>query len=184
MNKKTIMPILLLAIVQVLFIYTFFVLPVRTFLVSPIKTTGACMFPTMPTSSIVLLNKTAFWFSSPKRGDIVSFIVPGIEEGFMKRVIGLPGETIEIHDNYVFIDGKELKEPYVFSLTFGEYGPVTIPEKCVFVMGDNRGNSIDSRDDSVGMVPINRINGKALCYIRSFKKIKLLAHTEAKLYND
>jgi len=184
MRKSNILFSIAAITIQALIFYTFVLLPIKIFILCPIKAVGCCMFPTMPVSSTVLLNKTAYWFTSPKRGDIISFRIKNFDQCIMKRVVGLPGETIEIYNNMVYVNGKELEEPYVFTSTYGEYGPVTIPENHVFVMGDNRGNSIDSRTEEIGTVPVEKIEGKALCCILSLNKVKLLVTEEVKTYND
>jgi len=114
------------------------------------------------------------------RGDVVVFKYPeDPERDFIKRVIGLPGETIEIREKKVYIDGKPLEEPYVHFLqpagSYGEfaafdvreqYGPVTVPPGHYFMMGDNRDNSQDSR--YWGFLPREYIKGKALLVYWSF----------------
>lgn len=88
----------------------------------------------------------AYLFSSPKRGDIVIFPYPDNPEvTYVKRVIGLPGETVEIKNGAVYIDGTPIKEDYLMEDMRGEYGPYTVPAGCYFMMGDNRNTSRDSR---------------------------------------
>jgi signal peptidase I len=116
-----------------------------------------------------------------ERGDIVVFKYPEEpERDFIKRVIGLPGETLEIRDKKVFINNKPIDEPYVHFLqpigaesqevtSFGvrdRYGPVTVPEGHYFVMGDNRDNSQDSR--YWGFLPAHYVKGKALMIYWSY----------------
>jgi signal peptidase I len=115
-----------------------------------------------------------------RRGDIVVFKYPEEpERDFIKRVIGLPGETLEVRDKQVLINGKALDEPYVHFLrpagdsqevtSFGvrdRYGPVTVPENHYFMMGDNRDNSQDSR--YWGFLPAHYIKGKALMIYWSY----------------
>ena len=87
-----------------------------------------------------------YLFTEPKRGDIVLFPFPDNEEiTFVKRVIGLPGETVEIKDGYVYIDGEPIEEPYLKEEMLGTYGPYVVPEDCYFMLGDNRNSSADSR---------------------------------------
>jgi signal peptidase I len=116
-----------------------------------------------------------------QRGDVVVFKYPeDPERDFIKRVIGLPGETLEVREKKVYIDGRPLDEPYVHYLqpagAYGEfaaydvreqYGPVTISEGHYFVMGDNRDNSQDSR--YWGFLPRHYIKGKALVVYWSFE---------------
>lgn len=105
----------------------------------------------------------AYLFHLPRRGDIVVFEYPrDTSRDFIKRVIGLPGETVEIRDNQILIDGVPLNEPYLTDAARSQMGsltPVKVPPDAVFVMGDNRGNSSDSR--SWGPLPLDRIVGKA-----------------------
>lgn len=88
----------------------------------------------------------AYLFSKPKRGDIVIFPYPDNPEvTYVKRIIGLPGETVEIKDGFVYIDGTPIEEPYLKEEMTGEYGPYEVPEGCYFMLGDNRNLSADSR---------------------------------------
>ena len=88
----------------------------------------------------------AYLFSEPKRGDILIFPWPDNPDvTYVKRVIGLPGETVEIKNGAVYIDGTPIAEPYLKEEMLGEYGPYVVPEGCYFMMGDNRNSSQDSR---------------------------------------
>lgn len=111
----------------------------------------------------VLVNKLAYDFSTPERGDIVLFeSVGGGEEVLIKRAVGLPGDTIEVRRGFLFVNGERRREPYVNDRTRTRqppFGPVTVPEGHVFVMGDNRGNSSDSR--VFGAVPEEDLIGEA-----------------------
>jgi signal peptidase I len=123
-------------------------------------------------SDRVLANRFIYHFTSPKRGDIIVFDTPpaaadrcGAGGTFVKRLVGLPGETIQIRlvkgDGYVFINGKQLEEPYVQQdrrQVSSEYGPYTIPTGQYFMMGDNREASCDSRE--WGTVPRENLIGK------------------------
>jgi signal peptidase I len=105
-----------------------------------------------------------YFFNPPKRGDIVVFTPPGANsDPYIKRIIGLPGETIEIREGSVFVDGNRLDEVYVSSSTSwrggGDQSTITIPEDEYFMLGDNRENSSDSR--SFGTVPKGDIIGKS-----------------------
>lgn len=117
----------------------------------------------------------AYWFSEPERGDIVIFRYPDNEEKiYIKRVIGLPGETVEIIDGKVYIDGSEqpLQEDYVNGVPTGNYGPYVVPENSYFMLGDNRGNSEDSRFWTNKFVKKEKILAKAV--VRYYPGIKLL----------
>jgi signal peptidase I len=97
----------------------------------------------------------------PQRGDIVVFRHPEDTRGpWVKRVIGLPGDVIEIHDYQVYINGEALDEDYIRQKPWRDYGPVTVPAGDLFVMGDNRNNSLDSR--SWGFLPRANLLGRAV----------------------
>ena len=101
---------------------------------------------TIMTGDCVLGFQLAYTFSEPKRGDIVMFPWPDNPEvTYVKRIIGLPGETLEIKDGAVYINGNVLHEDYLKEEMLGEYGPYEVPEGCYFMMGDNRNPSADSR---------------------------------------
>lgn len=88
----------------------------------------------------------AYTFTSPERGDVVIFPYPdNPETTYVKRVIGLPGETVEIKNGSVYINGEAIAEPYLKEEMRGEYGPYVVPEDCYFMLGDNRNSSQDSR---------------------------------------
>lgn len=114
--------------------------------------------------------RTAYTFSNPKRGDIIVFPYPdNEEEDLIKRIIGLPGETIEGKDGFVYIDGEKLEEDYVMSELAEDFGPYEIPEDSYFMMGDNRSISFDARYWTNKFVHRDKIRGKALFKYPDFK---------------
>ncbi len=137
---------------------------------------------TVPTSSMeqtimsndrVIGLRLAYKSSDPERGDIIIFRYPDNEDIlYIKRIIGMPGDTVEIHDGGVYIDGSLLDEPYLKVTTEGEFGPYMVPEGHYFVMGDNRNNSADSRFWNNTFLEREKIVGKAvLRYWPSVKKL-------------
>jgi signal peptidase I len=120
---------------------------------------GQSMEPNLHTDQRVIVEKVSYLFHIPRRGDIVVIDVDFSDIPLIKRVIGLPGETVEVRGNQVFIDGEPLEEPYLSRLFQRDFGPTVVPPDHVFVMGDNRGASSDSRVH--GPFPVSRILGRA-----------------------
>ncbi len=125
---------------------------------------GPSMEPTLHHGQFLLVNKLAYRFGSLQRGDIVVFRYPhDPSRSFIKRVIGLPGEQLEILDGELWIDGSSLVEPYIDQKGLYPFPGTTIEADQVFVLGDNRNNSSDSR--RWGSLPVSHVIGKALfCY--------------------
>jgi len=120
--------------------------------------TGDSMLNTLNNGERVLVLKTS---KTPQRGDVIIFKVPGNQnETYVKRVIGLPGETVQIINGIVYINSSALDEPYVNGTPYGNNATVTVPEGSYFVMGDNRNSSDDSR--RFGSIESNSIIGKVL----------------------
>ncbi|OQY20266.1 MAG: signal peptidase I [Chloroflexi bacterium] len=135
-------------------------LVINLFLAQATQVLGQSMEPTLHTTQRVVVEKVTYRFShGPRRGDIVVIDLPEQTDMLIKRVIGLPGETIEVRSGEVYIDGELLEETWKVNRGGGSYGPKTIPPLHVFVMGDNRGASNDSRN--FGPVPIDCIVGHA-----------------------
>jgi signal peptidase I len=123
---------------------------VKTFLVQAFYIPSGSMLPTLQEQDRVLVNKLSYDLHAVHRGDIVVFKGPEQAQGevkdLIKRVIGLPGDTVEAHDGKVFVNGKAINEPYLGpGITTGPLEPQKIPANHYWVMGDNRGNSKDSR---------------------------------------
>jgi len=125
------------------------------------------MQPNFPDGEFLLTDKISYRFHPPQRGEVVVFKAPVNEnDDYIKRIIGLPGESVSVHDGYVFINGQRLEEPYLppgiytaGGLFLANDKEVTVPENYFFVMGDNRPYSSDSR--AWGFVPKENIVGKA-----------------------
>ncbi len=129
------------------------------FVVSAGRVTDVSMYPTLVPGTYFLVNKYVYRFRAPRRGEIVVIRSPGKERWkYVKRVIGLPGETLSVVSGAVHVNGRPIQEPYAAGKTFPSSGPAVIPEGSCFVLGDNRTESEDSRQ--FGCVPLERIEGK------------------------
>lgn len=136
---------------------------VMIFLYQPVKVEGNSMNPLLSDQERIFINKFVYRFEPIDRGDVVVFWYPlDRSKSFIKRVVGLPGETIQIRAGDVYIDGKKLPDQYVPPnyLDGSNYGPLKIPPDDYFVMGDHRDSSNDSR--VFGPVPRSLIYGKAV----------------------
>ena len=136
--------------------------------------TGSMENTIMPGDRIIALRLT-YYVSSPERGDIVVFRYPDDESVlYVKRVIGLPGETVEVKDGEVYINNSDtpLDDRFVKEQPIGDFGPYEVPEGCYFMMGDNRNNSQDSRYWVNKYVEEDKILGKV--YFKYYKGFEFL----------
>ncbi len=125
-----------------------------------IQVDGYSMEPTLHDGEFILVNKLAYRFGSPQRGDIIVFRYPrDPKQDYIKRVIGLPGDRVRVDNGMVYINDQPIEEPYVASAPRYQNEWV-VPENSVFVLGDNRNNSSDSH--TWGAVPLDHIIGKAI----------------------
>lgn len=134
------------------------------------------MEETIMTGDRIFGNRTAYWTEDPERFDVIIFRYPDNEEQlFIKRIIGLPGETVNIIDGKVYINNSDtpLDDSFIPEAAIGSYGPYEVPEGCYFVLGDNRNCSKDSRFWINTYVEKDQILGKAvLRYFPSISKIE------------
>jgi signal peptidase I len=133
---------------------------VRTFLFENYRVVGTSMFPTLEDNQFLVVNKLVYRLHEPQRGDIIVFRDPQ-DKGrkLIKRVMGLPGDVLEIRQGQVFINARRLEEPYIPDPARYSRPPSSIPDGQYFVLGDNRNNSSDS--SSWGTLPRENIVGKA-----------------------
>ena len=153
----------------------------NSFVFSLIEVNKTSMYPTLKDKEVVFLSKISYWFSNPASGDIVVFSREensGSKINYVKRVIGLPGDKIEINDGKVYRNGVLLDEPYLSVITEGTY-VFEVPEKKYFVMGDNRNVSLDSKSSIIGYVDRKEIKGKVLFKTKPFGKIEQYSHNYA-----
>jgi signal peptidase I len=164
---------------------------IRTFIICAYKIPSKSMVPTLLVGDHILVNKfiygvkipllrrTVIPVSEPKRGEIVVFIFPkDRSKDFIKRVIGVAGDKVEIRNKKIFINDQEFKDPYgIYSDSLilpksmqprDNFGPITVPDKSIFVMGDNRDESLDSR--FWGFVDLKDVEGKAIIIYWSWNR--------------
>lgn len=143
-----------------------FVAFIRTFVVTPVRVDGESMKPTLSNSEILMLEK---FDKTYKRFDIIVF--NNGSDKLVKRIIGMPGERVEIKNNKLYINGKYMKEPFKHKDTDDYELDEVIPKNSYFVLGDNRGNSLDSRFGVVGFVPRKNIKGTVSFSLYPLKKV-------------
>jgi len=130
------------------------------FVAEPIHVDGYSMQDTLAPDEYVLVSKYDYLTKEAvRRFDVVSCKYPTSNKAFVKRVIGLPGETVELAGGELYINGQQMEQDFPLRKDTADYGPVTVPKDHYIVMGDNRANSTDSRDPSVGPLPRNKIEG-------------------------
>ena len=133
---------------------------INLFLAQATRVYGHSMEPNLHSDQRLVVEKVSYRLHGPQRGDVVVLRMPDRgPELLIKRIIGLPGETIEVRNGDLYVDGRLLTEPYLSLKPGGSYGPVQVPAGHVFVMGDNRAASNDSR--VFGPVPLEQIVGRA-----------------------
>jgi signal peptidase I len=145
---------------------------VRPFVLEAFRIPSESMVPTLEVGDRVFVNKFIYRFTEPERGDVVVFeSVNGGEEDLIKRVVGVAGDEVEVRNGTLLVNGEAREEPYLNrNLPFNDsYGPTEVPEGHVFVMGDNRANSADSR--VFGPLPIENIEGEA--FVRFWPPLRI-----------
>lgn len=152
---KELIPYIVIVVVVIL---------IRMFIVSPVRVDGSSMYPNLKNNEVVILKK---YDKSYKRFDVV--VLKSFRGRLIKRVIGLPGETIEYKDNKLYINNKIVKQPFKTNTKTNDFEKRTIPEGYYFVMGDNRNNSADSR--SIGFIDKDDIQGTVGIRLFPFNRI-------------
>ncbi|KKI98233.1 signal peptidase I [Prochlorothrix hollandica] len=138
---------------------------IRTFVAEARYIPSSSMLPTLQINDRLIVDKVTYYLSEPQRGDIVVFnptdalLAQNFRDAFIKRIIGLPGDTVEVYDGQVWVNGQVIAENYIQDQPDYIYGPETVPEGHYLVLGDNRNNSYDGH--SWGFVPRDRIIGRA-----------------------
>ncbi|WP_042348943.1 signal peptidase I [Bacillus massiliigorillae] len=162
---------------------------IRYFLLAPIVVDGQSMMPTLHNQDRMIVNKIGYTIGEPERFDIIVFHAPE-KKDYIKRVIGLPGDRIEYKDDTLYVNGKAYEEPYLdeykkqrdeeidgpltesFTLSELPWGEETVPEGHLFVMGDNRRYSKDSRQ--IGFVSLDDVIGKTSMVYWPIKDIRIV----------
>jgi signal peptidase I len=155
-------------------------LVIIVFLYQPVKVEGTSMAPLLSDQERIFINKFVYRFEPIQRRDVVVFWYPlDHSKSFIKRVIGLPGESVEIRQGIVYVNGRAIDEPYVPTQyeDMSDYGPVRVPRDSYFVMGDHRISSNDSR--VFGCVPSKFIYGRAVFAYWPVDHFGSLSTTEA-----
>lgn len=146
-------------------------------LTARVRVDGPSMEPSYYHNNRVVVSKVSYLLGDIERGDVIVFPAPpNPEEDYIKRVIGLPGDQILVQNGVVFINGEALVEPYISAPPINNMRTTTVPEDSVFVMGDNRNVSSDSR--SWGPLPIEDIIGKAVFVYWPLDQIGVVEHYE------
>ncbi|MBP1961133.1 signal peptidase I [Paenibacillus aceris] len=161
------------------------VIIIRWFLFSPFIVDGDSMRPNFLTGERLIVNKIVYDIRAPKRGEVIVFHAPEGKD-YIKRVIALPGETVKVTGDKVFINGQEIDQPFIKEAieqankeghaynTLSDFPETKVPDGELFAMGDNRPNSKDSRAKSVGFVPYNKVVGRAEVIFWPLNKISFI----------
>lgn len=159
----------------------FLALGIRTFVAEARFIPSGSMLPTLEIDDRLIIDKMGYRFTDPQRGDVVVFspteeLRKQYKDAFIKRIIGLPGETIEVKNGKVFVNGEAISEDYIAERPQYSWGPETVPEGSYLVLGDNRNNSYDSH--YWGFVPRENIIGRATVRFWPPNRIGGLGHPD------
>jgi signal peptidase I len=148
---------------------------IRTFVAEARYIPSSSMEPTLQINDRLIIEKVSYHFHKPERGDIVVFSptaalkAQNFQDAFIKRVIGLPGDKVQVKNGLVYVNGKVLAEKYIAEEPNYTYGPVTVPPDQYLVLGDNRNNSYDSH--AWGFVPRENLIGRAVVRFWPFNRL-------------
>jgi signal peptidase I len=171
-RKAGVAELILTAVVAFVLVFGF----VRPYVVEAYRIPTESMVPTLEVGDRVLANKFVYRFTEPERRDIVVFdsIDEDDDQTLIKRVVGVAGDEIQVQGGVLYVNGEEQEEPYLNDAdqSQGIYGPTVVPQGHIFVMGDNRGNSADSR--VFGPLPLENLKGEAFMRFWPVSKISTL----------
>lgn len=181
----------LLEWVKALFIAVVIVLLVRWLAFSPFIVDGDSMLPNFTNGERMIVNKLVYHIREPERGEVIVFLAPEGKD-YIKRVIGQPGDRVRIEGDYVFVNGEAIDEPYLEtqleqarqqgrSYNNGMYSMMderVVPDNSLFVLGDNRPRSRDSRSPDVGFVPVDNVIGRADVVYWPLSQFRFISHKD------
>lgn len=157
---------------------------IRAVLIDPVRVDGSSMLDTLENGEVMIVNRMSYAFKEPQRGDIVLCYYPDAyyeEQGLkyatrVKRVVAVGGDTIETVDGDLYVNGEKIDEPYLTKDRIGNQyiRQQTVPEDSVYVLGDNRTVSRDSRYNTVGPIPLYRVVGKVRLVLFPFERFHLI----------
>lgn len=140
------------------------------FIFETVSVDGSSMYPTLRNNDRLIIEKVTYYFRSPKPMDVIVMKNPrNNSERYIKRIIAVEGDKIEIYNNKVYINGSLKDELYIFENRINDFSEITVPKNTVFVLGDNRNNSTDSR--ILGPINLKLIVGKAFIRLLPFNKV-------------
>lgn len=153
---------------------------IRTFIFEPYLVEGSSMFPSLVSHERLIVDKCSYFVRNPKRGEIIVFRYPKDESrDFIKRVIAVGGDTVEMRNGTVLVNGKKVEENYIYKddpkgPNHSNYRKSVVPQEHIFVLGDNRNNSEDSRFADVDFVPLKLVKGRAAFSFWPFDKARVM----------
>jgi len=160
-------------IVETVVVAVLLALLIRAFVVEAFYIPSSSMVPTLEPGDRILVLKFYYYFTDPKKGDIVVFRFPlDPSKDLIKRIVAVGGDVVRIENGHLYVNGSEVKEPYVVNRDFYNMPSVTVPQGFYFVLGDNRPNSEDSR--FWGFLPRGNIKGKAVVRYWPISRIGLI----------
>jgi signal peptidase I len=152
---------------------------IMIFLGGSIRVDGASMEPSFQDGERLIVDRLTYRFRPPARGEVVilRWAHPDPRLPYLKRIVGLPGDRLELRDDVVILNGRPLSESYVAEAARGEFGPYVVPPGHYFVLGDNRNHSVDSRFTAVGYLPASRVSGRAILRYWPLTRVGLVGRT-------